>query len=100
MTDQYVTFSAAWFTLSLINAGLAQSKGRSGLSWWLGSLFIGPFATLLIVAWPSLQPGDSEIRPGRMSRAQAVIIGAVILAVMFGIFGLVSLGGPPGGSGT
>ena len=34
---------------SLINAGLAQSKGRSGLFWWFASLFFGPLATFLIV---------------------------------------------------
>ena len=37
------------FTLALINAGLAQGKNRSGLAWWLVSLFLGPLATLLIV---------------------------------------------------
>ena len=42
-------------TLSLINAGLAQSKGRSGFLWWLLSLFLGPIATLLIVVLPSKQ---------------------------------------------
>ena len=42
-------FFVGWGTLSLINAGLAQSKGRSGLLWWLASLFIGPIATFLIV---------------------------------------------------
>ena len=36
-------------TLSLINAGLAQSKGRSGITWWLLSLILGPIATFLIV---------------------------------------------------
>ena len=41
-----------WGTLSLINAGLAQSKGCSGLLWWLFSLFLGPIATLLIVTLP------------------------------------------------
>jgi hypothetical protein len=45
-------FFVGWGTLSLINAGLAQSKGRSGLGWWFASLFIGPIATLLIVALP------------------------------------------------
>ena len=40
--------------MSLINAGLAQSKGRSGLLWWLASLFIGPIATLLIVLLPKV----------------------------------------------
>ena len=43
------TFVVGWGTLSLINAGLAQSKGRSGLAWWLLSLLLGPVGTLLIV---------------------------------------------------
>jgi hypothetical protein len=38
-----------WGTLALINAGLAQAKGRSGLMWFLLSLLLGPVATLLIV---------------------------------------------------
>lgn len=42
-------YAVGWFTLALINAGLAQGKGRSGLAWWLGSLFLGPVATLLLV---------------------------------------------------
>ena len=36
-------------TLSLINAGIAQGKGRSGLAWCLVSLLLGPIATFLIV---------------------------------------------------
>jgi hypothetical protein len=42
-------YAVGWFTLSLINAGLAQSKGRSGFAWWFASLLLGPFGTLLIV---------------------------------------------------
>ena len=42
-------YAVGWFTLSLINAGLAQSKGRSGLGWWFGSLFLGPIGTFFIV---------------------------------------------------
>ncbi len=38
-----------WGTLALINAGLAQSKARSGLGWFLGSLLLGPLATLFLV---------------------------------------------------
>jgi hypothetical protein len=45
-------FFVGWGTLSLINAGLAQSKGRNGLAWWLASVFLGPLATLLIVVLP------------------------------------------------
>lgn len=36
-------------TLALLNAGLAQSKNRRGLIWFLISLFLGPLATLLLV---------------------------------------------------
>ena len=42
-------YAVGWFTLSLINAGLAQAKGRSGLNWWLLSLLLGPVSTFLIV---------------------------------------------------
>lgn len=42
-------FAVGWGTLSLINAGLAQSKNRSGLLWWIFSLFLGPIATFLLV---------------------------------------------------
>ncbi len=42
-------YYVGWGTLALINAGLAQAKGRSGLGWFLGSLFLGPIATFLIV---------------------------------------------------
>ena len=49
--DGYV---AGWGTLSLINAGLAQGKGRSGLAWFIVSLPLGPVATLLVVALPAV----------------------------------------------
>jgi hypothetical protein len=43
-------FYAGWGTLALINAGLAQGKGRSGLNWFLLSLLCGPLATFALVA--------------------------------------------------
>ena len=42
-------YAVGWGTLALINAGLAQSRRRSGLNWFLVSLFLGPLATLLLV---------------------------------------------------
>jgi hypothetical protein len=42
-------YAVGWFTLALINAGLAQSKGRSGGNWFFVSLFLGPVATFAIV---------------------------------------------------
>ena len=53
-------YAVGWFTLALINAGLAQSKGRSGLAWWLVSLLLGPIGTFLIVALDPVRPSKSE----------------------------------------
>ncbi len=49
MHAQTPEFFVGWGTLALINAGLAQAKNRSGAGWFLGSLFLGPVATLIIV---------------------------------------------------
>ena len=49
-------YAVGWFTFSLINAGLAQAKGRSGLAWWFGSLFLGPIGTFLIVVLAAEEP--------------------------------------------
>lgn len=51
------TYAVGWTTLALINAGLAQSKGRSGLVWFLLSLLLGPIATFLIVILDSVREG-------------------------------------------
>jgi hypothetical protein len=50
-------FVAGWGTLSLVNAGLAQTKNRSGLLWWVFSLLLGPLATFLIVLLPRVESG-------------------------------------------
>jgi hypothetical protein len=49
-------YYAGWGTLTLINAGLAQGKNRSGLNWFLISLLLGPIATFLIVVLNPLPP--------------------------------------------
>lgn len=46
MDNQYFV---GWGTLALINAGLAQGKNRTGLNWFLLSLLLGPFATLILL---------------------------------------------------
>jgi hypothetical protein len=51
---------AGWGTLALINAGLAQSKHRSGFGWFLASLFLGPFATLCVVLLDDLRDRDRD----------------------------------------
>ncbi len=61
--SQYVI---GWGTLSLINAGLAQSKNRSGLFWWLLSLLFGPIATFIIVALLDRKIPESKIHDPRI----------------------------------
>lgn len=60
-------YAVGWFTLSLINAALAQTKGRSGLNWWLISLLLGPLCTLLIVLVDPVNklasPPDTSTQP-------------------------------------
>jgi hypothetical protein len=53
------SYAVGWGTLALINAGLAQSKGRSRLVWFLVSLLFGPIATLLIVITDEPKPPAS-----------------------------------------
>lgn len=42
-------YFVGWTTLALINAGIAQGKNRSGLNWFLLSVFLGPIATFILV---------------------------------------------------
>jgi bacteriorhodopsin len=51
---------AWWASLALVNAGLAQTKGRSRWYWFLFSLVLGPVATFLIVVW---EPRTETKRP-------------------------------------
>lgn len=44
-------YFVGWSTLALINAGLAQGKNRSGLLWFVLSIFLGPIATFILVAF-------------------------------------------------
>ncbi|WP_165767965.1 hypothetical protein [Virgibacillus indicus] len=46
MNNEYFV---GWGTLALINAGLAQGKNRTGLNWFLLSLFLGPIATFILL---------------------------------------------------
>ncbi len=54
-------FAVGIGTLALINAGLAQTKNRSGLIWFVLSLFLGPIATFFIVVADRLPvPGEGR----------------------------------------
>mgnify|MGYP006890088317 FL=1 len=64
MDTQSSEFVVGWGTLMLINAGLAQSKGRSGLNWFLLSIFLGPVATFFIVISEPLIFSQSDKEKG------------------------------------
>ena len=49
--EQAQQYAVGRGTLTLINAGLAQGKNRSGLGWFLLSLLLGPIATFILVAF-------------------------------------------------
>lgn len=59
MVQQSSEYVVGWGTLMLINAGLAQSKGRGGLNWFLLSILLGPIATFLIVVLDPVAPPPS-----------------------------------------
>lgn len=62
MNNEHAPYFVGWGTLSLLNAGLAQAKGRSGLAWWLVSIFLGPIATLLIVLLDKIPESVAQAR--------------------------------------
>ena len=52
-------YYVGWITLALINSGLAKSMNRSSGNWFLFSLFLGPFGTLLLVITDSSKSGPN-----------------------------------------
>lgn len=58
------SYAVGWGTLALINAGLAQSKGRSRLAWFLASLLSGPIATFIVVVTDESAPKVPGDQPG------------------------------------
>lgn len=53
-------YAVGWGALALINANLAQLKGRSGFWWFVGSMIGGPVITFLLALT------DSEPRKPRV----------------------------------
>lgn len=56
LAEGELDYGIGWVTLALINAGLAQGKGRRGLVWFLISLLLGPFATFGILILDRVEP--------------------------------------------
>jgi hypothetical protein len=43
------SYAVGWGTLALVNANIAQLKGRSAGAWLLGSLVGGPILTFILL---------------------------------------------------
>ncbi|WP_197059463.1 hypothetical protein [Cryobacterium sp. MLB-32] len=91
--DGWIMNGGGWFVLALINAGLAEQKNRSRLLWFLGSLVLGPLATLLIVVWgrvpdvPPVPPHPSSILEDRYQMvvgSLAVFTGGAFVVALIG----------------
>lgn len=59
--EEYVPIGFFIFSIALVNAGLAEQKGRSRWAWFLLSLILGPLATAMIVIWPVPQRSHSHV---------------------------------------
>jgi hypothetical protein len=83
--EEVVSASLFWFTLSLVNAGLAQAKHRSGFLWWLASIFVGPLATLMIVVLPRGHTIPADEQPLTTTQL-ALLVGLIVLGfVLIGL---------------
>jgi len=54
------SYAVGWGTLALIDANLAQVKGRSGLAWFFLSLLLGPIATFLLAVLQRAIPAGGQ----------------------------------------
>jgi hypothetical protein len=79
-------YVVGWGTLALINAALAQGKGRSGMNWFLASLALGPIATLAIVAIGKVEVPSVRREPPAVW-VQVVSACLVLLAIVLGVLG-------------
>ncbi|QOD44404.1 hypothetical protein [Clavibacter zhangzhiyongii] len=93
--DQQWIGSWGWLALALVNAGLAEQKGRSRWTWFLVSLFLGPIATFFIVTWeraPARAVGAPQ--EGPTNGLLAVGVGLAVLAVVSAV--VAAVGGDAG----
>jgi hypothetical protein len=70
-----------WLLLAVLNARWARRKNRSGLDWFVISLFIGPLATVLVWVWSrSPETGPAKWTSALASGGFAALAGAVFCA--------------------
>ena len=83
--DPNATNSWGWLALALVNAGLAEQKNRSRLSWFLLSLLLGPIATLYIVA--TAAPQSEPVPPTPITLPTVLLAGGIVLTIISAMLG-------------
>jgi formate hydrogenlyase subunit 3/multisubunit Na+/H+ antiporter MnhD subunit len=75
------SFTVGWGTLALINAAIAQSKNRSAATWLLGSIFLGPVATALLVLLPKYEATPEGFEREKNVEKTLKVVNVVLVAV-------------------
>ncbi|KTR02347.1 hypothetical protein [Curtobacterium luteum] len=62
VTDHLVlVLELVWLSIAILSGGHARTRNRRAWTWFLLTLFLGPLALMLLVAWP---PRAHERRAG------------------------------------
>jgi hypothetical protein len=54
LADDAQVYAVGWITLSLLAAGIAQGKNRSGPAWFAVTALLGPIGVFLLTVSPKL----------------------------------------------
>jgi len=63
MTWEQLPVACLWLTAAILAGGYARTRNRSAYTWFLLTLFLGPLAAYLLVAWPPKQPQSNSKVP-------------------------------------
>ena len=86
----FLAVGGGWLALALVNAGLAEQKSRSRVTWLLVSLVLGPLATGIIV-WRPARLGESGTLDPSTSRLDRYLFFALVFFVAAMTLGILTL---------
>jgi hypothetical protein len=85
----FLAVGGGWLALALVNAGLAEQKSRSRVTWLLVLLVLGPLATGIIV-WRPAPDGTLDPSTSRLDRYLFLALVFLVAGVTLGILTLFS----------
>jgi hypothetical protein len=63
LADNAEVYAVGWGTLSLLAAGIAQGKNRSGLAWFAVTVLLGPIGVFSLALSPKLPSHEVQAIP-------------------------------------